>query len=85
VGAFSIGGIALSGILTALWKAFDVLFIGAIQAFIFMLLTIAYFGQAREGVEEMEHHRAQPPRPQSADGSRTMDLNPTEVKETSPT
>jgi F-type H+-transporting ATPase subunit a len=85
VGAFSIGGIALSGILTALWKAFDVLFIGAIQAFIFMLLTIAYFGQAREGVEEMEHHRAQPPRQQSAAGSRTMDLNPTEVKETSPT
>lgn len=33
------------------WKLFDVLFIGSIQAFIFMLLTIIYFGQAREGVE----------------------------------
>lgn len=34
------------------WKLFDVLFIGTIQAFIFMLLTIIYFGQAREGAGE---------------------------------
>jgi F-type H+-transporting ATPase subunit a len=32
------------------WKLFDVIFIGTIQAFIFMLLTVIYFGQAREGV-----------------------------------
>jgi F-type H+-transporting ATPase subunit a len=32
------------------WKLFDVLFVGTIQAFIFMLLTIIYFGQAHEGV-----------------------------------
>ncbi len=31
--------------------------IGTIQAFIFMLLTIIYFGMAREGLEE-EHHAA---------------------------
>lgn len=37
----------------ALWKAFD-LFIGAIQAFIFALLTILYFGQSMELDEE--HH-----------------------------
>ncbi|MGH7911151.1 MAG: F0F1 ATP synthase subunit A [Candidatus Dormibacteraceae bacterium] len=55
VGSFSIGGIVISAVATAIWKAFDVLFIGAIQAFIFMLLTIAYFSQAREGVEG-EHH-----------------------------
>jgi len=66
VGAFSIGGIAISAVLTALWKAFDVLFIGAIQAFIFMLLTIAYFGQAREGLEEHEAH-----------GTRTSRITPT--------
>jgi F-type H+-transporting ATPase subunit a len=36
----------------AIWKLFDVLFIGLIQAFIFMLLTIVYFGLAREGLEE---------------------------------
>ncbi|MEO3761369.1 F0F1 ATP synthase subunit A [Mycobacterium sp. B14F4] len=37
----------------ALWKAFD-LFIGAIQAFIFALLTILYFAQSMELDEE--HH-----------------------------
>ncbi|MHB8572708.1 MAG: F0F1 ATP synthase subunit A [Candidatus Dormibacteria bacterium] len=41
-GAFNLG-----------WKLFD-MFIGAIQAFIFALLTIIYFGMAREGMEE--HH-----------------------------
>ena len=35
----------------AVWKAFDVFFVGSIQAFIFMLLTIIYFGMAREGLE----------------------------------
>jgi F-type H+-transporting ATPase subunit a len=34
------------------WKLFDVLFIGTIQAFIFMLLTVIYFGQAREGASD---------------------------------
>ncbi|HSP09942.1 MAG TPA: F0F1 ATP synthase subunit A [Candidatus Dormibacteraeota bacterium] len=38
------------------WKLFDVLFIGSIQAFIFMLLTVIYFGMAREGLEEEGHH-----------------------------
>jgi len=37
------------------WKAFDVFVIGSIQAFIFMLLTIIYFGMAREGLEEEGH------------------------------
>jgi F-type H+-transporting ATPase subunit a len=37
----------------AIWKAFD-LFVGAIQAFIFALLTILYFSQSME-LEE-EHH-----------------------------
>jgi F-type H+-transporting ATPase subunit a len=38
------------------WKLFDVFFIGTIQAFIFMLLTVIYFGMAREGLEEEGHH-----------------------------
>jgi F0F1-type ATP synthase membrane subunit a len=33
---------------------FDVALIGTIQAFIFMLLTVIYFGMAREGIEEPE-------------------------------
>jgi F-type H+-transporting ATPase subunit a len=37
----------------AIWKSFD-LFVGAIQAFIFALLTILYFGQSMELDEE--HH-----------------------------
>jgi F-type H+-transporting ATPase subunit a len=44
-------------VLLAGWKVFDVFVIGTIQAFIFMLLTIIYFGMAREGLEE-EHHGA---------------------------
>ena len=50
----------ISTILLAVWKAFDVIFIGFIQAFIFMLLTVIYFGAAREG---LEHHQG-PPRTQ---------------------
>lgn len=41
-------------VLLPVWKAFDVFLIGSIQALIFMLLTIIYFGMAREGLEE-EH------------------------------
>lgn len=37
----------------AIWKSFD-LFVGAIQAFIFALLTILYFSQAME--PEEDHH-----------------------------
>jgi len=51
VGPWLAGPIAL-----AIWKLFDVLFIGLIQAFIFMLLTIVYFGLAREGLEENHSH-----------------------------
>ena len=41
--------------LLIVWKLFDVFFVGTIQAFIFMLLTIIYFGMAREGLEEEGH------------------------------
>lgn len=40
----------------AVWKLFDVGFIGLIQALIFMLLTIIYFGLAREGLEAEHAH-----------------------------
>ena len=45
----------ISSAAVAIWKLFDVFFVGTIQAFIFMLLTIIYFGQAREGLEEELH------------------------------
>lgn len=47
----TIGG----GALMVVWKVFDVMFIGLLQAFIFMLLTIIYFGAAREGLEHIKH------------------------------
>jgi len=50
-----VGGTVLGTILLAVWKAFDVIFIGFIQAFIFMLLTVIYFGAAREGLEHEQH------------------------------
>jgi F-type H+-transporting ATPase subunit a len=50
----SLPATVLGALLLAVWKAFDVIFIGFIQAFIFMLLTVIYFGAAREGLEH-EH------------------------------
>ena len=53
----------LSIVLVGLWKAFDVFLIGTLQAFIFFLLTIIYFGMAVEGVHESEaesHGKAAP-------------------------
>jgi F-type H+-transporting ATPase subunit a len=47
--------IVVGSVLLAVWKAFDVLFIGFIQAFIFMLLTVIYFGMGREGLEHGHH------------------------------
>jgi F-type H+-transporting ATPase subunit a len=52
----TVGGTIIGAILLVVWKAFDVIFIGFIQAFIFMLLTVIYFGMAREGLEHQPHH-----------------------------
>ena len=54
-GVIEINGTVIGTILLAVWKAFDVIFIGFIQAFIFMLLTVIYFGMAREGLEHRQH------------------------------
>jgi F-type H+-transporting ATPase subunit a len=47
----NVPGIIVGSALLAVWKGFDVIFIGFIQAFIFMLLTVIYFGMGREGLE----------------------------------
>jgi F-type H+-transporting ATPase subunit a len=52
----TVGGTIIGTLLLFVWKAFDVVFIGFIQAFIFMLLTVIYFGMAREGLEHQPHH-----------------------------
>jgi F-type H+-transporting ATPase subunit a len=42
----AVGGAVLTGLWTAVWKPFDTILIGAIQALIFALLTIMYLGMA---------------------------------------
>jgi F-type H+-transporting ATPase subunit a len=54
IGALGLLGELLVFAFDIIWIAFSI-FIGAIQAFIFTMLTIAYFGQA------MEHHEAGQP------------------------
>ncbi len=46
-----------------LWKLFD-MFIGGIQAFIFALLTVLYFGMAAAGHGDDEHEKAPEPEKQ---------------------
>jgi F-type H+-transporting ATPase subunit a len=48
-----IGGV-LAGVMNVIWKLFDVLFLGGLQAFIFALLTVLYFGMASEHGEDHE-------------------------------
>jgi F-type H+-transporting ATPase subunit a len=52
IGGIPVGGV-LGGFFNIIWKLFD-MFIGAIQAFIFALLTILYFSQSMELDED--HH-----------------------------
>jgi F-type H+-transporting ATPase subunit a len=48
-------GSALTIIFNVIWKLFDTLFLGGLQAFIFALLTVLYFGMAGGGGHD-EHH-----------------------------
>jgi F-type H+-transporting ATPase subunit a len=49
-------GSALTIVFNVIWKLFDTLFLGALQAFIFALLTVLYFGMAAAGHGEDETH-----------------------------
>jgi F-type H+-transporting ATPase subunit a len=55
--ALAPGNIPIGGffavILSVVWKLFDTVFLGGLQAFIFALLTVLYFGMA--GAEHDEH------------------------------
>ena len=48
----------LAGVLNVIWKLFDTMFLGGLQAFIFALLTVLYFGMAGgdHGDDEHEEH-----------------------------
>ncbi len=55
-GNIPIGGF-LAGVLNVIWKLFDTLFLGGLQAFIFALLTVLYFGMA--GAHDGEHDESE--------------------------
>ena len=42
-------GQLLTIVFNVVWKLFDTMFLGGLQAFIFALLTVLYFGMARRG------------------------------------
>jgi F-type H+-transporting ATPase subunit a len=64
----------------AVWKAFD-LFVGLIQAFIFALLTILYFGMASATHDE-EHHIEKEPDDAGHDTAHDTDRTDTETAST---
>jgi F-type H+-transporting ATPase subunit a len=63
--AWKAGGIPIGGVMgiafNIVWKLFD-MFIGAVQAFIFALLTVLYFGMAGagHGAEHDDEHEGEP-------------------------
>jgi F-type H+-transporting ATPase subunit a len=71
------GHIPLGGffavILSVVWKLFDTMFLGALQAFIFALLTVLYFGMAGAGHDEHEDHD-EAPADESHDQQPTAEL-----------
>ena len=58
-GNIPIGGV-LAGVLNVVWKLFDTLFLGGLQAFIFALLTVLYFGMAGAGLDEEHDEQHEP-------------------------
>jgi F-type H+-transporting ATPase subunit a len=50
-----LGGV-LAAILNVVWKLFDTMFLGGLQAFIFALLTVLYFGMAGGDHGDHEEH-----------------------------
>ncbi|HEY3529630.1 MAG TPA: F0F1 ATP synthase subunit A [Nocardioides sp.] len=65
-------------ILTVVWKLFDTVFLGGLQAFIFALLTILYFGMAGAEHGEHEDHDDQDDQDDHADtGDRPAAREPT--------
>jgi F-type H+-transporting ATPase subunit a len=49
-------GPALAVVLNVVWKLFDTMFLGGLQAFIFALLTVLYFGMAGGDHGDHEEH-----------------------------
>ena len=56
--------------MSVVWKLFDTMFLGGLQAFIFALLTVLYFGMAGGHAEHDEHDEHDEPQ-HRADLERT--------------
>jgi len=56
-----IGGV-LAAIMNVVWKLFDTMFLGGLQAFIFALLTVLYFGMAGADHGDDEGHDEHDPK-----------------------
>lgn len=64
-GHIPVGGV-LAIVLNVVWRLFDTMFLGGLQAFIFALLTVLYFGMAGAGHGDdhaEQHHHAATPEP----------------------
>ena len=63
----------LTIVFSVIWKLFDTIFLGGLQAFIFALLTVLYFGMAGATVttstSDDQHEQGRPGR-QQADADR---------------
>jgi F-type H+-transporting ATPase subunit a len=56
-GHIPIGGF-FAVVMTVVWKLFDTVFLGGLQAFIFALLTVLYFGMAGAGHDDHDEEHA---------------------------
>jgi F-type H+-transporting ATPase subunit a len=66
IGGIPVGGV-IGGVFNIVWKLFD-MFIGAIQAFIFALLTVLYFGMA--GGDHDDHEESHDKAEDASDDKR---------------
>jgi F-type H+-transporting ATPase subunit a len=70
-GHLPIGGV-FAVILGVIWKLFDTVFLGGLQAFIFALLTVLYFGMAGAAA----HDHDDDAHADDTDGSDTQEATP---------
>ena len=61
-----VGGF-FAAVLSVIWKLFDTMFLGGLQAFIFALLTVLYFGMAGGHPEHDEHEEHEEPAPAASE------------------
>jgi F-type H+-transporting ATPase subunit a len=69
-------GSVLTIIFNVIWKLFDTLFLGGLQAFIFALLTVLYFGMAGAGHDEHDSEHEPEHESEAEHEPKTTDQEP---------